>query len=74
MAGRMGTRLMAVVAEGQRGRVYVAPADEMEVVAKTAEPMWQPDQELPRIRAGFLPRTMGCRRMPTSSPTANWLR
>jgi putative DNA methylase len=42
-AGRMGERLMAVVAEGKRGRVYLPPTDEMEAIARTAEPTWKPD-------------------------------
>ena len=61
-AGRMGTRLMAVVAEGQRSRVYLPPMDEMEVVAKTAEPTWRPDQELPKNPRWFSPPDYG---MPT---------
>ena len=39
-AGRMGARLMAIVAEGDRGRVYLAPTPEMEAVALTAPPTW----------------------------------
>jgi len=46
-AGRMGARLMAIVAEGNRGRVYVAPTPEMEAIALTAEPTWKPDTPLP---------------------------
>ncbi len=38
VAGRMGAKLMAVVAEGTRGRVYVAPVSEQEAVAKSADP------------------------------------
>ena len=45
--GRMGTRLMAIVAEGKRGRVYLSPTSEMEKVAQTAEPIWQPEVTLP---------------------------
>jgi len=41
--GRMGARMMAIVAEGQRGRVYLAPTPEMEAVARKAEPTWKPD-------------------------------
>ena len=48
MAGRMGARLMAVVAEGKRGRAYLAPTKEMEDVAQEAKPDWQPDQEMNR--------------------------
>ena len=33
----MGARLMAIVAEGERGRVYLAPTPEMEAIALTAQ-------------------------------------
>ena len=46
MAGRMGARLMAVVAKGVRGRVYLAPTIEHEVTAKQAKPAWKPENEL----------------------------
>ncbi len=46
-AGHLGQRLMAVVAEGERGRVYLAPTDEMEAVAQRAKPAWKPTLELP---------------------------
>jgi len=42
-AGRMKARLMAIVAEGQRGRVYLSPTSEMENIAASAEPKWKPD-------------------------------
>jgi putative DNA methylase len=42
-AGRLGERLMAIVAEGDRGRVYLAPTPEMEAIALTAQPTWKPD-------------------------------
>lgn len=42
-AGRMGARLMAIVAEGQRGRVYLAPTPEHEAIAKEAQPTWKPE-------------------------------
>ncbi len=38
MAKRMGAQLMAVVAEGQRGRVYVSPPQEHEEVARVPRP------------------------------------
>lgn len=47
--GQSGTfkqRLMAVVAEGIRGRVYLSPTSEMEAVANSAEPDWVPDTEI----------------------------
>jgi putative DNA methylase len=46
-AGRMGARLMAIVAEGQRGRVYLAPTPEHEAAARKAKPEWKPDMPLP---------------------------
>lgn len=47
IAKRMGTRLMAVVAEGTRGRIYIAPTAAIEAVAHPAKPNWQPDLPLP---------------------------
>ena len=44
-AGRMGARLMAIVAEGERGRVYLLPTPEMEAVAHKTEPTWLPNTE-----------------------------
>lgn len=38
VAGRMGEKLMAIVAEGKRGRVYLSPTDEHEAIAKAANP------------------------------------
>jgi putative DNA methylase len=46
-AGRMGARLMAVIAEGERGRVYLSPKPEMEAVARSAAPGWKPDLKVP---------------------------
>ena len=38
MAGRMGERMMAIVAEGDRGRVYLAPSEHHEKIANMADP------------------------------------
>ena len=46
-AGRMGERLMAIVAEGDRGRVYLSPLAEHEDTARSAEPNWRPEADLP---------------------------
>jgi putative DNA methylase len=51
-AGRMGARLMAIVAEGDRGRVYLAPAPEMEAIALTAQPTWKPEGEIAKRMTG----------------------
>jgi putative DNA methylase len=45
-ARRMGARLMAIVGEGDRGRVYLPLTREMEGVARQAEPTWKPDVEI----------------------------
>lgn len=46
-AGRMGTRLMTIVAEGDRGRVYLSPLPEHIAIAESAKPEWKPDILLP---------------------------
>lgn len=52
-AGRMGQRLMAVVAEGVRGRVYLSPTPEQIAIAESAEPGWSPEMELPNNPRDF---------------------
>jgi putative DNA methylase len=42
-AGRIGARLMAIVAESHRGRVYLPPTEEMERIGSKAQPTWKPD-------------------------------
>jgi putative DNA methylase len=46
-AGRMGARLMAVIAEGERGRVYLSPLPGMGAVARSASPLWKPELKVP---------------------------
>lgn len=46
-AGRIGARLMAIVAEGVRGRVYLEPTEEHEAIAATLKPKWKPETPLP---------------------------
>ena len=48
MGGRMGARLMAIVASGDRGRVYLSPTPEMEAIAHEAKPKWKPDEPMNR--------------------------
>lgn len=55
MAGRMGAQMMAVVAEGRGGRIYLAPNKEHEVVAASAQPTWRLTEEL-----AFDPRNIWC--------------
>ena len=42
-AGRMHERLMAIVAAGDRKRVYLPPTPEAEAVTREAKPSWKPD-------------------------------
>jgi len=46
-AGRMGQKLMAVVAEGAGCRVYLSPTSEIQAVAAQAKPTWKPEMALP---------------------------
>ncbi|MFO0147656.1 MAG: DUF1156 domain-containing protein [Microcystis sp.] len=52
-AGRMDSQLMAIVAEGKGGRVYLSPDEEQEYIAKKAQPEWKPDSNLPEQALGF---------------------
>lgn len=58
-AGRMGQQLMAVVAEGQRGRKYLEATEEHVAVAEKARPGWGPEQELPDNTRWFSPPIFG---------------
>jgi putative DNA methylase len=51
--GRIGARLMAMVAEGERGRVYLAPTPDHEAAARKAKPEWKPDVEFFQQALGF---------------------
>lgn len=61
-AGRLGARLLAVVAEGPKGRVYLAPTDAMEAIARSAKPDWKPDIEFFQQALGFRVGNYGMRR------------
>lgn len=58
-AGRMGARLMAIVAEGERRRVYLSPTEEHEAIARAAKPEWKPDLEMPENPRWFSPPLYG---------------
>ncbi|MCX4151757.1 MULTISPECIES: DUF1156 domain-containing protein [Paraburkholderia] len=51
-AGRIGARLMAVVAEGNRTRLYLSPTPEAEAIAQQAEPGWRPSGDIPPRLSG----------------------
>ena len=52
-SGRIKNRLMAVVAEGARGRIYIAPSNETEEIALKASVNDCPDTDLPEKALGF---------------------
>jgi putative DNA methylase len=60
-AGRIGVRLMAIVAEGNRTRVYLPPTPEIEAVAFAAQPGWRPETLLPDDPRNFWTPAYGLR-------------
>jgi putative DNA methylase len=60
-AGRIGARLMAVVVEGPRSRVYLTPNTEMEDIARKATPTWLPEGTFVEDARAFTPFLYGIR-------------
>lgn len=58
-SGRMGQRLMTIVVEGSRGRLYLSPTQEHDSLAATAVPSWKPDCEMPKKHRNFQPPVYG---------------
>ncbi|MCQ0971012.1 DUF1156 domain-containing protein [Paracoccus sp. TK19116] len=52
-SGQMGQQLMAIVAEGPKGRAYVAPTSFQEDLAKGAKSDWKPDLRFEPNALGF---------------------
>jgi putative DNA methylase len=52
-AGRLGVRLIAVMAASDHGRAYLPGTSEMEAVAQDAKPEWKPDTEFFQQALGF---------------------
>ena len=52
-AGRMKAQLMAIVAEGNKCRVYMSPDKEHEQIAFSTQPKWKPSGELPKKHRNF---------------------
>ena len=51
-AGRLGARLMAIVADSDRGRIYLSPDDTQEAAALQASPVWRPDGQIAERMTG----------------------
>lgn len=58
-AGHLSQRLMAMVAEGNKGRIYIAPSPEMEKIAQTVNPEWAPTALMPENPRWFSPPMYG---------------
>ena len=52
-AGCIGSRLMAIVAEGKRGRVYLSPSATHEAIANQKISTWKPDCDMPKKHRNF---------------------
>ncbi len=52
-AGRLSERLMAIVAEGERGRIYLSPTPSHEAIIRKAKPTWKPENQLPDDARNF---------------------
>ena len=57
----LGARLMAIVADGERSRVYLSPTDEHATAAESAKPAWEPEGELPNNPRDFKTPNYGLR-------------
>lgn len=53
VAGRLGAKMMAIIAEGSSGRVYLSPFNKMEKIAQSAVPEWKPETPLPDDHRNF---------------------
>jgi len=42
-AGRMGSKMLAIIAVGEHGRVFITPTDEIEAAAKKQRSDWKPE-------------------------------
>jgi putative DNA methylase len=58
-AGRVGIKLMAIIAEGNRERVYLSPRTDHEKVALEARPTWKPDIEFAKNSRHMTPWVYG---------------
>ena len=58
-AHRLGQKLMAIVCEGIRGRVYLSPTLEQEQASKQGKPSWIPSTPMPTNPRWFSPPAYG---------------
>lgn len=58
-AGLMGVRMMAIVAQGDSGKIYLPPTPEMETAAYQGQPIWKPEVLMPENPRWFSPPLYG---------------
>ena len=46
LAKRNNAQLMAIVAEGDKGRIYLSPSEQQLKIAMSAKPKWKPEEEM----------------------------
>lgn len=56
---RIGVQMIAIVADGPRGRVYLRPDEEHVRIALSAQPAWTPNSDLPERALGFRVQAYG---------------
>jgi putative DNA methylase len=59
IAQKIGSRLMAIVAEGERGRVFLSPTADHEAAARSIQLRWKPDVAMPDNPRWFSPPLYG---------------
>ena len=57
--GKLGSRMLAIVTEGDRSRVYVDPSSMHSDTASLALPAWRPEQKMPENPRWFSPPMYG---------------
>jgi putative DNA methylase len=59
ISGRLDARLMAIVAESSKGRIYLSPNSYHEKIADSGNPTWKPDAEICKNARWFSPPLYG---------------
>lgn len=59
VAGRMGARMMAIVADTGRERIFISPSSEIEDLGLRARPKWKPELEISGNTRAFSPPLYG---------------
>ena len=58
-AGKIGQVMTAIIAEGDRGKLYLSPTEEHIEISQSAKPAWRPRGKLPERALGFAVQNYG---------------